>query len=80
MPGGLLDYLLPTVRGDPAHRPRGDQHPEPAHAPGREGRGESGCIGTPPAIVNAVADALELADPDVLQMPLTPDVVWRAAR
>lgn len=32
------------------------------------------------AIVNAVVDALRPADPDLLQMPLTPDVIWRAAR
>jgi carbon-monoxide dehydrogenase large subunit len=44
--------------------------------------GELGTIGAAPAVVNAVLDALARADPsievDALQMPLTPERVWRA--
>ncbi len=80
VPGGLLDYLLPTYAEIPPIDLRETSTPSPRTPLGAKGAGESGCIGTPPAIVNAVADALELTDPDVLQMPLTPDVVWRAAR
>ncbi|GAB2712363.1 xanthine dehydrogenase family protein molybdopterin-binding subunit [Kitasatospora kifunensis] len=77
---GLLDYLLPTFTEVPPIEVKDTRTPSPATPLGAKGAGESGCIGTPAAIVNAVADALRLADPDLLQMPLTPDAVWRAAR
>ena len=77
---GLLDYLLPTFAEVPQMDVKQTCTPSPTTPLGAKGTGEAGCIGTPAAIVNAVADALQLADPDMLQMPLTPDVVWRAAR
>jgi carbon-monoxide dehydrogenase large subunit len=79
LPNGLLDYLLPTFTEMPPMDIRETTTPTPWTRLGAKGAGESGCIGTPPAIVNAVADALEITDPDLLRMPLTPDVVWRAA-
>ncbi|MFF3667750.1 xanthine dehydrogenase family protein molybdopterin-binding subunit [Microtetraspora malaysiensis] len=78
--GGLLDYLLPTASEVPPIEVKETRTPSPSTPLGAKGAGESGCIGTPAAIVNAVADALQIADPGLLQMPLTPDVVWRAAR
>ena len=80
LPNGLLDYLLPTISEMPPLDIVNSVTPTPLTPLGAKGAGEAGCIGMPPAIVNAVADALELTDPDLLQMPLTPDVVWRAAR
>ena len=80
LPNGLLDYLLPTISEMPPLDIVDSVTPTPLTPLGAKGAGEAGCIGMPPAIVNAVADALELTDPDLLQMPLTPDVVWRAAR
>ncbi|MBE1609288.1 xanthine dehydrogenase family protein molybdopterin-binding subunit [Actinopolymorpha pittospori] len=80
LPNGLLDYLLPTISEMPPIDIVDSVTPTPLTPLGAKGAGEAGCIGMPPAIVNAVADALELTDPDLLQMPLTPDVVWRAAR
>ncbi|MFF0440385.1 xanthine dehydrogenase family protein molybdopterin-binding subunit [Kitasatospora sp. NPDC004614] len=77
---GLLDYLLPTFTEVPSIEVRDTCTPGPGTPLGAKGAGESGCIGTPAAVVNAVVDALRIADPDLLQMPLTPDVVWRAAR
>ena len=47
---------------------------------GAKGAGESGCIGTPRRGLNAVADALRPTDRDVLQLPLTPERVWRGPR
>ncbi|MFB9680941.1 xanthine dehydrogenase family protein molybdopterin-binding subunit [Streptosporangium vulgare] len=78
--GGLLDYLLPTFAEIPPIEIKDTRTPSPSTPLGAKGAGESGCIGTPAAIVNAVADALRVADPCLLQMPLTPNVVWRAAR
>ncbi|MDW6057338.1 molybdopterin cofactor-binding domain-containing protein [Streptomyces sp. FXJ1.4098] len=77
---GFLDYLLPTFTEIPPIEIKDTCTPSPSTPLGAKGAGESGCIGTPAAIVNAVADALRIADPDLLQMPLTPDSVWRAAR
>jgi carbon-monoxide dehydrogenase large subunit len=77
---GLLDYLLPTATEIPPITIKDTHTPSPSTPLGAKGAGESGCIGTPAAIVNAVADALRIADPALLTMPLTPDVVWRAAR
>ncbi|WP_436763604.1 xanthine dehydrogenase family protein molybdopterin-binding subunit [Streptosporangium sp. V21-05] len=77
---GLLDYLLPTSAEIPPIEIKDTRTPSPSTPLGAKGAGESGCIGAPAAIVNAVADALRPADPCLLQMPLTPDVVWRAAR
>ncbi|WP_225821697.1 xanthine dehydrogenase family protein molybdopterin-binding subunit [Streptomyces naphthomycinicus] len=77
--GGFLDYLLPTFAELPPIDIKDTRTPGPGTPLGAKGAGESGCIGSPAAIVNAVADALRLADPGLLQMPLTPDSVWRAA-
>ncbi|MFC9078365.1 xanthine dehydrogenase family protein molybdopterin-binding subunit [Streptomyces sp. NPDC057062] len=77
---GLLDYLLPTYTEVPPIEVKDTCTPSPSSPLGAKGAGESGCIGLPAAIVNAVVDALRPADPDLLQMPLTPDVIWRAAR
>lgn len=77
---GLLDYLLPTFTEVPPIEIKDTCTPSPNSPLGAKGAGESGCIGLPAAIVNAVVDALRPADPDLLQMPLTPDVIWRAAR
>jgi len=47
---------------------------------GVKGAGEAGAIGAPPALVNAVVDALAELGIDHLDMPLTPERVWRAVR
>jgi carbon-monoxide dehydrogenase large subunit len=78
LPQGLLDYLLPTAAEIPPLRLAETAVPNPNNPLGAKGAGEAGCIGTPPAIVNAVVDALPGADPEALQMPLTPETVWSA--
>ena len=45
---------------------------------GVKGAGEAGATGAPPAIVNAVCDALSEHGVDHIDMPLTPEAVWRA--
>mgnify|MGYP000421530743 CR=1 FL=1 len=45
---------------------------------GVKGAGEAGCVGTPPTIVNAVLDALSEFGVTNIDMPLTPEKVWRA--
>ena len=49
-------------------------------ADAKKGVGEAGTIGAPPAIVNAALDALAPLGVERLDMPLTPERVWRAIR
>jgi carbon-monoxide dehydrogenase large subunit len=72
----LLDYLIPTIAEVPPIDLEETHTPNPNVALGTKGAGEAGCIGTPPAVVNAVCDALAI---DHIDMPLTPETVWRAA-
>ena len=45
---------------------------------GVKGAGEAGAIGSPPALINAIVDALAELGIDHIDMPATPEVVWRA--
>jgi carbon-monoxide dehydrogenase large subunit len=74
-PRTLLDYLLPTAAEMPPLTLRETVTPNPNTPLGAKGAGEAGCIGIPPAVVNAVCDALGV---DHIDMPLTPEAVWRA--
>lgn len=77
----LLDYLIPTAAEVPTELVLEEtETPNPNQPFGAKGAGEAGCIGVPPAVLNAIADALELTDPSDLQLPATPDQVWRLAR
>ncbi|MEV0233072.1 xanthine dehydrogenase family protein molybdopterin-binding subunit [Nonomuraea sp. NPDC050786] len=71
----LLDYLLPTAADMPPVTLLETTTPNPNTPLGAKGAGEAGCIGIPPAIVNAVCDALDI---DHVDMPLTPAAVWSA--
>ena len=52
--------------------------PSPRNPLGAKGVGEAGCIGAPPAVVNAVVDALSPYGVTHLDMPLTPARIWTA--
>jgi carbon-monoxide dehydrogenase large subunit len=52
--------------------------PSPRNPLGAKGIGEAGTIGIPPVIVSAVVDALSPFGVTHLDMPLTPEKVWRA--
>ena len=54
--------------------------PSPNHPLGSKGVGEAGTIASTPAVVNAVVDALRPRGVNDIQMPLTPERVWQAAR
>jgi carbon-monoxide dehydrogenase large subunit len=73
----LMDYSLPTMSEVPEIVVGDSVTPNPNVPLGTKGAGEAGCIGTPPAVVNAVVDALEGRDTG-LEMPLLPEKVWRA--
>lgn len=72
----LMDYSLPTVAELPELVLDQTVTPNPNVPLGNKGAGEAGCIGTPPAIVNAIVDALGGRD-DGIDLPVTPEKVWR---
>lgn len=78
--GSLLDYAMPTAAQMPKFELDSTVTPTPHNLLGAKGAGEAGCIGAPPAVVNAVLDALSALDISSLDMPLTPEKIWRAIR
>ena len=78
--GSLMDYALPRADDVPDVRLDRMSTPSPFNTLGAKGVGEAGTIGAPPAIVNAVLDALASLGVEHLDMPLTPERVWRAIR
>jgi len=74
----FMDYLLPTSLECPAFELGETVTPSPHHPIGAKGVGESATVGSPPAVVNAVIDALAPFNVGHLDMPLTPANVWSA--
>lgn len=78
--GSLMDYAVPRAEDLPSFDVVLDGAPTEANPLGVKGAGQAGCISAPPAIVNAVTDALSPLGIDHLQMPLTAEKVWRAVQ
>ncbi len=76
--GSLMDYLIPTAMEVPDWETGHTVTPSPHHPIGAKGIGESATVGSPPAIVNAVVDALKPYNVRHADMPLTPSRVWEA--
>ena len=76
--GSMQDYAVPKVNQIPTMETRSTVTPSPTNPLGVKGIGEAGTIAAPPAIVNAVLDALEPLGVDEIDMPLTEERVWRA--
>jgi carbon-monoxide dehydrogenase large subunit len=74
----LMDYLIPTSLEVPDWETGYTVTPSPHHPIGAKGVGESATVGSPPAIVNAVVDALKPFGVRHADMPLTPSRVWDA--
>lgn len=73
--GSLMDYGLPRADDLPMLDVHAADIPTTNNVLGMKGAGEIGCIGAPAAVMNAVADAI---GHDKIDMPLTPEGVWRA--
>ena len=78
--GSLMDYALPRADTVPPAEIHHTHTPSPRNLLGVKGLGEAGNIGIPPAVVNAVVDALSGFGVRDLDMPLTPEKIWRAMR
>jgi len=76
--GEFMDYPLPRAEDIPDYLLGHTVTPTPVNPLGVKGVGEAGTIGATPAIANAVLDALEPLGITHLDLPLTPERVWRA--
>jgi carbon-monoxide dehydrogenase large subunit len=76
----LLDYLVPSAPGLPTFICSRTNTPTPNNTLGAKGIGESGSVGTPPAVINAVVDALSHLGVRHIDMPATPEKIWRLLR
>jgi carbon-monoxide dehydrogenase large subunit len=74
----LIDYKIPSAAELPSYDALNTETPTPLNPLGAKGIGESGTIGSTPAVQNAVIDALAPYGVRHLDMPLTPEKVWRA--
>ncbi len=79
--GSLMDYCVPRADQFPPMTNAFDESvPCTTNLLGVKGCGEIGTIGAIPAVVHAVLDALSACGVTHLEMPLTPEKVWRAMR
>jgi carbon-monoxide dehydrogenase large subunit len=76
----LADYGMPSAAELPSFEIGGTETPTPHNPLGAKGIGESGTVGSMPAVQNAVVDALSHLGVRHLDPPLTPERVWRAMR
>jgi carbon-monoxide dehydrogenase large subunit len=78
--GSLMDYALPRADDLPSFDITLAELPTSANPLGVKGSGQAGCIAAPQTIINAVVDALSPLGIDHIDMPATPERVWRAIR
>jgi aerobic carbon-monoxide dehydrogenase large subunit len=73
----LLDYLVPSAPDLPEYTAGRITTLCPNNPLGAKGIGESGAVGAPAAVVNAIVDALSRFGVEHVDMPVTPEKVWR---
>jgi carbon-monoxide dehydrogenase large subunit len=76
--GSLLDYALPRANEFPDIEVELLEIPCASNPLGVKGAGEAGAVGSPPAVINAIIDALSGDGVTHIDMPATPERVWRA--
>lgn len=76
--GNLMDYAIPSAAELPSFETSNTETPSPRNPLGAKGIGESGTIGSTPAIQNAVVDAVSHLGVKHIDMPLTAQRVWDA--
>ncbi len=79
--GSFMDYALPRAADlPPLHIDIRDDVPCKTNPLGIKGSGEAGAVGAPPAVINAIVDALSDLGIHHIDMPATPEKIWRAIR
>jgi carbon-monoxide dehydrogenase large subunit len=76
--GNLMDYLMPAASELPSFEASNTQTDSPRNPLGAKGIGESGTIGSTPAIQNAVVDSVSHLGITHIDMPCTPERMWQA--
>ncbi|MEZ5842244.1 MAG: xanthine dehydrogenase family protein molybdopterin-binding subunit [Hyphomicrobiaceae bacterium] len=76
--GSYMDYCMPRADDVPSFQVTTTCTPCTHNPLGVKGCGEAGAIGAPPAVINAICDALAPYDVTHMDMPATPEKVWRA--
>ena len=76
--GSFMDYAMPRADDVPSFAVATTSTPCTHNPLGVKGCGEAGAIGAPPAVINAVCDALKDQGVSHIDMPATPERVWRA--
>jgi carbon-monoxide dehydrogenase large subunit len=76
--GSFMDYALPRAEDVPFFTFESHAVPATTNILGAKGCGEAGCAGSLPAIMNALVDALRPRGINHINMPATPQAVWRA--
>ena len=78
--GSLMDYALPRADDLPPLDITLDEVPTAANPLGVKGSGQAGAIAAPQTIIGAILDALAPLGVEPIDMPATPERVWRAIR
>jgi carbon-monoxide dehydrogenase large subunit len=76
--GSYMDYALPRATDAPGFSIENHSVPCKTNRLGVKGCGEAGCAGALPSVMNAVVDALSEVGITHIDMPVTPEKVWRA--
>ena len=75
--GTFMDYAMPRASDMPTLECAFIETPAPSNPLGVKGGSETGTIGPPAAIANAVVDALWRLGVRNIELPMTPEVIWR---
>jgi carbon-monoxide dehydrogenase large subunit len=78
--GSFQDYAMPRADDFCAIKVEANPVPTNANPLGVKGAGEAGCVGALPAVLGAVTDALSVYGIKYIQMPATPQRIWKAIR
>ena len=76
--GSFMDYAMPRATDISAVEVKSNPVPTKTNPLGVKGAGEAGCVGAMPAVANALVDALAHLGIRHIEMPATPERVWRA--
>ena len=76
--GSFMDYAMPRASDAPDFSIENHSVPCKTNRLGVKGCGEAGCAGALPSVMNAIADALSERGITHIDMPVTPEKVWRA--
>ena len=76
--GSFVDYTLPTAADTISFVTDNTVSPSTTNDLGAKGVGEAGCIASTPAVVNSIVDAVRHLGINDIQMPCTPERVWKA--